>query len=176
MAGRNSNQEFLNDTLKFIVALLAENNITDWFIGYGTLLGIIRNDSCIDGDDDIDIIMNKSNYEVLKMLLINEGFEIEYGYGINKSTDILKTKGTVMYSTIDFYMATVDDEGNFFDKWENVVWSNCYNHGKNLLLRKWSGLNLYIPLNYETKLINRYGESWRKPQYSKGVSPRKPVL
>lgn len=176
MAGRNTNEEFLNETLKFIVALLAENNITDWFIGYGTLLGIIRNNSCIDGDDDIDIIMNKSHYEVLKKLLINKGFEIEYGYGINKSTDILKTKGTAMFSTIDFYMATVDNEGNFFDKWENVIWSNCYNDDKQLLLRQWSGLDLYIPLNYETKLINRYGESWRKPQRSKGVSPRKPVL
>ena len=50
----------LNDTLMFVVNLLNENNIQNWFISYGTLLGIIRNNSCIDRDDDIDIIIDKN--------------------------------------------------------------------------------------------------------------------
>ena len=53
--GNNNSQEKLNNTLIKITNLLNENNIHDWFIGYGTLLGIVREDSCIENDDDIDI-------------------------------------------------------------------------------------------------------------------------
>lgn len=82
----------LNKTLMFIIKLLNDNNIMNWFIGYGTLLGITKENSCIDGDDDIDIIIDKNNYNVIKQLMIEYDIEIEYGYGIDKSTNILKTK------------------------------------------------------------------------------------
>jgi phosphorylcholine metabolism protein LicD len=42
-----------------IVNLLISMKIENWFIGYGTLLGIIRDESCIEGDDDIDIIVDE---------------------------------------------------------------------------------------------------------------------
>ena len=57
-------------------------------------------------------------------------------------TGIIKTEETDDYASIDFYMARIDKEGNFYDVWENVVWTNCYdtngpfagklfeNHGK----------------------------------------------
>ena len=89
MAGSKNNKISLNKTLMFIIKLLNDNNIMNWFIGYGTLLGIIRENSCIDGYDDIDIIIDKSNYDVVKQLLIKNGIEFCYGFGINKSTDIL---------------------------------------------------------------------------------------
>lgn len=59
----------LNKTLSFIVKLLNKNNVKNWFIGYGTLLGIVRDDSCIDGDDDVDIIVDKCNYNIIANLL-----------------------------------------------------------------------------------------------------------
>ena len=74
MAGPKNNQISLNKTLMFIIKLLNDNNIKNWFIGYGTLLGIIRENSCIDGDDDIDIIIDISNYDVVKQLLIENDF------------------------------------------------------------------------------------------------------
>ena len=67
----------LNATFKslilFIVTLLNDNNIDKWFVCYGTLLGLVRENSCIDNDDDIDIIIEKGHYyesqaEVLNML------------------------------------------------------------------------------------------------------------
>ena len=148
----------------------------NWFIGYGTLLGIIRENSCIDGDDDIDIIIEKSNYDVIKKILIENDLKIEYGYGINKSTNILKTKENNDYCSVDFYMASVDAKGNFNDTWEKVIWSECYNENNELIQHIWNENMLYLPFNYEKKLINRYGENWRIPQNNKGPKPRKRIL
>jgi hypothetical protein len=176
MAGKKNKQEVLNNTLMFIIKLLNDNNINNWFIGYGTLLGIIRDNSCIDGDDDIDIIIDKSNYNVIKQLMIKNNINIEYGYGINRSTDFLKTKETNDYCTVDFYMASIDKKGNFNDKWENVIWSECYNKNNELIKHMWNENILHLPFNYEKKLINRYGENWRTPRNTKGPTPRKRVL
>lgn len=102
MGGNNATKEVLNRTLIFFANLLHERKIDDWFIAYGTLLGIIRENSCIEGDDDVDIIINKKYYNVLKQILIEKGFEIEYGMTIGTNTNILKTKETNEFCSIDF--------------------------------------------------------------------------
>ena len=160
----------------FIIKLLNDNNIKNWFIGYGTLLGIIRENSCIDGDDDVDIIIDKSNYDIIKQLLIENDIKIEYGHPINNNTTILKTKENKNYCSVDFYMATIDGKGNFNDTWEKVIWSECYNEKNELIPYMWNENILYLPFNYENKLINRYGENWRIPQNSKGRNPHKKIL
>jgi hypothetical protein len=174
--GKRASKEILNKTLEFISKLLNKNSINDWFIGYGTLLGIIRENSCIDGDDDIDIIINKIYYDTIKSLLIANDFKIEYGYGINDSKNILKTKEREGYSSIDFYMVDVDNNGNFNDKWNGVIWSNCYNDKKKLIKYNWNTIELQIPNNYKSKLINRYGDTWYIKQNTKGPTPRKKII
>ncbi len=177
MAGKKINQEILNNTLIFIINMLNKHNIKNWFIGYGTLLGIIRENSCINGDDDIDIITDENNYDIIKQLLIENNIEIEYGYNIGIGCkDILKTVGKDNYCTVDFYMAVIDEKGNFNDKREKVIWSECYNEKKELLEYIWNGNILYLPFNYEKKLINRYGENWRIPNNTKQGCARKKIL
>ena len=58
MVGEKTDKEKLNNTLEVVVNILHEEDINDWFIFFGTLLGIIREDSCIQGDDDFDIMIN----------------------------------------------------------------------------------------------------------------------
>lgn len=177
MSGNNNNREKLNNTLLFILRLLNKNNITDWFIAYGTLLGIIRENSCIEGDDDIDIIIDKNHYDLLKEILINNGFKIETGFRIKNSKLILKTKDTESYCSVDFYMAEINKKkGMFTDHWERVIWSNCYNEENKLIEYIWNDETLYIPFDYEKKLIGRYGKDWNTPQNNKGVKPRKAIL
>ncbi len=177
MTGKRHTKEELNVTLLFVIHLLQEHKLKDWFIGYGTLLGIIREGSCIDGDDDIDIVMNINNYDALKKILLDEGFEIEYGYDIGESRHILKTKGTEQHVTIDFYMANVDPMGNFIDVWEKVVWSQCYTNmqTRELMEYKWNSEKVYVPNNYIDKLKNRYG-NWEIPKDEKSPVPRKIII
>tara|TARA_Y100000389_G_scaffold188470_1_gene211089 strand:+ start:552 stop:1100 length:549 start_codon:yes stop_codon:yes gene_type:complete len=182
MGGLENSKKKLNYTLMFLLDILNCNNIKNWFIGYGTLLGIVRENSCIEGDDDIDIICDMKDYDKIKEIMSNNNFEFDFerpsiaNCSSDKSKKILKTKSTKTYSTIDFYMASIDEKGNFNDEWENVIWSECYNENNELVKYIWNEHIIYFPFNYETKLINRYGNKWRTPQNNKGPIPRKKIL
>ena len=154
--GNKQSQQKLNRTLKFIVQLLHKNNINDWFVCYGTLLGLIRENNCIDGDDDIDIIVEKKNYKKIKNLLLTHNLEIE-----NYDNGILKTKETNEYASIDIYMADYNED-NVFDLWNKLTIQNCYlnKNKKNFIEIKWKGEKVYIPNNYKKILVNTYGKDW----------------
>lgn len=176
MAGKRNPVEKLNKTLLFIIKLLNENQFGNWFVGYGTLLGIIRENSCIDGDDDIDIIIDGIHYDRLKEVLHGLGISFDYGRKIGSSRVILKTKDTDAFCSVDFYMAEVDEDGNFYDQWEKVTWSNCFNEDNRLIEHVWENEKIFLPCNAEVKLERRYGESWRIPRKTKGPRPRKLIL
>ena len=125
MAGKKETFEKLNKTLLFLITLLNKKNIENWFVCYGTLLGLIRENSCIDNDDDIDIIIDKSNYDILKKILIENNFKLDYGYGINNSKHILKTKKTSEYASIDIYMGDYNN-GYIYDLWNKLTIKDCF--------------------------------------------------
>ena len=175
MAGGKTSAEKLNRTLLAIVQILRDNGITDWMIGYGTLLGLVRESSCIHNDDDVDILCNRQHYDELKRLLQDGGFELVYNYGIGKSRNILKTKANDKFASVDIYMAEVEEDGSFSDLWTKVVWSSCYvdREQKSFVCLDWQGAVLQLPDNSEEKLLNRYGDKWRVPQRNSGPKPQK---
>lgn len=148
---KNYTQEVLNRTLKHIVKILNESIIHDWFIAYGTLLGIIRDNNCIDNDDDVDIIIDKKNRNTLVEILKKNNFNI-----IHDCEKLVKTSDSEDYSTIDFYLAEINENGNFNDLWSEINWNNCYN----FIYKFWNNVRLNIPNNAEEKLRNRYGDTW----------------
>jgi len=168
---RKCSKDRLNFTLKTIAELLHKNNIEKWFVSYGSLLGIIREDSCIEGDDDVDIILSTEYYDKIKQILPT--------IGINRlsevKTNFIKTNlNHPLFASVDFYFSKIDQSGNFDDTWNGVVWSECYiNNEKNdFIIKDWNETKLHLPNNYETKLFNRYGDNWRTPQKSKGRKPQ----
>ena len=171
-SGNHNSKEKLNQTLLYICNILNSNNINDWFIAYGTLLGIIRGNSCIEGDDDIDIVINVNEKDKLINILKYYGFSLDW----RSCNRIIKTNETSKYSSIDFYLSEVDNNGNYKDNWEDVLWSNCTDLNNKLLKYKWKNIYLNLPNNYKTKLLNRYGEKWNIPQKSKGPKPAKKVI
>lgn len=142
----------LNLTLKKVANILNKNNIKDWFIGYGTLLGITRNNSCIDNDDDVDIVINRKYKKDLKKLFKSKKI-VRNNFLQFKIDSIL----------VDFYLCNVIHD-DFHDSHENTIWKNC----KPINYHKWNGVILNIPNNPEVKLKNRYGEDWKIPKNSKG--------
>jgi len=164
-AGRPTSKSKLNSTLTYIVNLLQKHKIKNWFIGYGTLLGIVRGNSCIDKDDDIDIIMDETHHEVLLKILKENNFDLSHS-----SKRIVKTIENPNFASIDFYMATIDKEGNFFDTWERIKWSRCLNVQGKLNERLWNGVTLHLPNDCEAKLQHCYGKDWRTPKKGKGYT------
>jgi hypothetical protein len=162
MTGHKETSEKLNKTLLFIVTLLNDNNIDKWFVCYGTLLGLVRENSCIDNDDDIDIIIEKGHFDLVKKILHENGFCFEYDYLIGDSRKIIKTKATSVYTTIDIYMGEFKGE-NVMDLWNILDIKDCFidNEKKTLVERIWNGQKVYYPNNYERILLNRYGSTWK---------------
>jgi len=174
MVGIANTKQKLDRTLVRIASLLGTT--CRWFIGYGTLLGIVRGDSCIEGDDDVDILVDAQDYEKIKTMLIENHFKITYDHGIGTSKHILKTTGSDEFASVDFYCANINDSGDFHDVWEKVVWSDCFDARGELLQKKWKEVILYLPNNSETKLENRYGKKWKIPQNNKGPMPRAKII
>ena len=150
MVGRKESVSVLNNTLRKVIQLLNENNMKCWFVCYGTLLGLVRENNCIDGDDDIDIVVHKDYYFDLKRILIQNDFELTYGYGISDSKHILKTiPVSGKYASIDVYMAEFKNEC-VYDLWNNLNITNCFLNVKEqtFLEKIWNEEKLYFPSNY----------------------------
>ena len=157
-AGKKQTASLLNKTLEHIVSLLEKNNITNWFLGYGTLLGIVRNNSCIKNDDDIDIIINYKYKDVLRQIDKENKFKITK----QKGNQFLRFEHDD-YAPIDFYLSIFKDD-TAMDKWEKTKWTNILP----VIQKKWRGVVLQIPNHHISNLKNRYGSTWKTPRNYKG--------
>lgn len=159
MAGTATDKEKLNHTLEKVCSILNENNINDWFIFFGTLLGIVRENSCIQGDDDLDIMISIDSFENARTILLDEGFKLQIDNG-----RILKTKPCDRYGSIDFYVCNVNASGDFHTPWHGVISTNSYLDLtlKTFITKDWKSTVLNLPKDYEQKLVNMYGD-WKTP-------------
>jgi len=159
MSGIYTDKEKLNRTLEKVCSILNENNINDWFIFFGTLLGIVREDSCIEGDDDLDIMIN-CDYQKLRSIFEKEGFIFTSKYRIKNPDTILKTEPCDKYGSIDFYMCNVNESGDFYTPWHRVKASES----KPFITKEWRSIILNLPNGYLQKIISMYGKDWEIPQ------------
>ena len=125
---------------------------------FGTLLGIVRDNSCIEGDDDIDIMINYDYYS-LRKLFEKRGFTFTNKYGIPTPSTILKSEPTEKFGSFDFYLCSVDGE-DYYNPWHRVVSSNSFP----LIKKEWRSTVLNFPNAYLDKIIAMYGDDWKTPQ------------
>lgn len=156
MSGSYTEKEKLNFTLKKVSKILNENHINDWFIFFGTLLGIIRENSCIEGDDDIDIMISH-DYQKLRDVFESEGFKFTSAHGIGGSKRILKSVPTHEFCSFDFYICE-DIMGDYLSRWQNVIVKDVQIEKK-----EWDSVLLNLPNDPIPKLEKMYGENWRTP-------------
>lgn len=150
--GLPTTKEKLNKTLIQITKDLNEYKIENWFIAYGTLLGIVRNDSCIEGDDDVDIIISKNESEKLHKLIKDKGYK--YSMKFTNFTRIVLNDDL---GPIDFYIA-IKKNNDYNDTWEKLTWTNV----NPILKKKWNGVNLNLPNNFINKLEILYISIYKK--------------
>ena len=152
MAGVKTNQEKLNHTLEVVVGVLHEIDIDDWFIMFGTLLGIVREGSCIQGDDDIDIMIS-CDYNRLRAAFESRGFTFTSGFGIKNPDTMLKSEMTLEFASFDFYLCEVDG-GEYYTPWHRVRSRDSLP----VVKRKWRSTTLNLPNGHLDKLQLMYGE------------------
>jgi hypothetical protein len=160
MTGTPKTKKQLNSNLRLICTKLNEYKINNWFIAYGTLLGIVRDGSCIDGDDDIDIVIDVTEIskvkECVKYMVDKESYQMT-----------IDKKGKFMQISkedcqLDFYFAE-NDGTNFFDLHEKVTWSECIDPETNKVPSiGWNGIKINVPHERILKLQRRYGPEWQK--------------
>ena len=156
MADNLETQKKTNHTLVTIANILNEEKINDWFIFFGTLLGIVRENNCIEGDDDIDIMINY-DYSKLRKTFQKHGFKFTRQFEIGRSKKILKSVSTDEFVSFDFYMCEVDNK-NYFTPWQNVEVRNVEIEKMN-----WNETILNLPKNSVSILKKMYGENWKTP-------------
>lgn len=156
MVGIHTDKEKLNRTLEVVANILHKENINDWFIFFGTLLGIVRENSCIQGDDDLDIMIN-CDYQKLRSTFEQEGFTFTSAHGLRNSDAMLKTKPCNEYASSDFYMCETKGK-NYFTSWQNVEIQDV-----EILSKEWRSTRINLPKNPESILKKLYGQTWQTP-------------
>jgi len=154
MYKQKTSADKLNKTLRAVSNILNDNNINEWFIMFGTLLGIVREDNCIDGDDDLDIMIHH-DYHQLRNIFESSGYEFEPH---RKSKNILKSLSSEQHASFDFYMCEISDDNTYYSPWQNVQVDNV-----SIVQQKWCDCNINLPNDAEVKLEKMYGEDWRTP-------------
>ena len=92
----------------------------EYFIFFGTLLGITRENRLIDGDDDIDFYINHKNRDqLIKDLKINN-IKVDLSLSVNQNKNFLQVKRVMQNEILitDFYFYESDVEKNYIiEKW-----------------------------------------------------------
>jgi len=92
----------------------------EYFIFFGTLLGITREKKLIDGDDDIDFYVNLSDREKLIYKLKQENVEVDLELSVNKNKYFLQVKRNINNKILiaDFYFYETGIEKNhIIERW-----------------------------------------------------------
>ena len=175
MAGRRRTQAELNEALLWIVAVLHRLGLRQWYLSYGTLLGLVRSGQCIDGDDDVDIVISSPEFDRVwnwaarcfrgtrsrpgLVVHFNLSRMLRFEFPTVDCLQVFAPNGC----QVDFYRGHVSGR-SVQDPWNSVTWTDCLPYSK----MNWRGMEVQIPRNPEQKLRALYGPDWRIPKNKKG--------
>ena len=159
---------------------------------YGTLLGLTRDGSAIDGDDDVDFWIAKSKRSEAISLLENTPFEVDFSDENNHSDYFLQATRNIGSTTtyVDFYFYEASQDGtvvvdkfNFTAHW--TLPANELHVPTDLVFplkpEVFGDVELYMPANKQALCKLLYGEGWSRPlakgeDYTTGIINNKPAF
>lgn len=149
--------------------------LTDGFVFFGTLLGLIREGAPIKGDDDVDFYVDVRHFEHVKKTLMASGFKIDVSAPPNNTLWFLQADGHIEGRQIraDFYFFDQTTDIHFvIEPWNFMgTLNNTQSHlriPKTLLFplasRKFGDIELNFPACPEVLCEFLYGLDWRTPK------------
>ena len=142
----------------------------------GTLLGVVRDNGFIKGDDDLDYCVNAENideWNILYERMTTAGYALKHFFVYNGViTEMAFSKHGL---GIDFFgfqpvgkrtsvIIYYRDSKEKYKTNEASCIRICLNPYSSLIERDINGSKFLIPDNYEEFLVSNYGDNWRIPQ------------
>ena len=138
----------------------------DFVLFYGSLLGIIRDNEFIDGDDDIDVLVFRKDYQKLIDFIEKEDTE-----NLIKKTEDEKDILQLYYGDIGPFDIYITDSS---DRKLTINWEKDVYHINDIIPLKTIeiyGYHIQIP-NYPEKILRKYyGFNWYIP-----IDRKQPVI
>jgi phosphorylcholine metabolism protein LicD len=155
-------RNILRKMAKDIIPILNKYSI-DYWVDFGTLLGIIREKDIILNDDDIDITLIDTPELYNKMTLAKEDI-IKLGYSFKRmdwsAYRIYKDKKIFA----DLYLNKKDDTNKQYIGAEGEKSNIAYSTIGTPKIIKWNNIDVRVPENIEQTLIYRFGEDYMTPR------------
>lgn len=148
----------------------------DYFIFFGTLLGLTRGQDLIEGDDDIDIFVPIENRNIIIHKITSiDAFKINFDKICNKFEHFMQVDSSVnnRSSLIDFYFFENKPDVDFIvDRWNflgKCHIEKCALHIPKkfifpIINEEFFGEKIKLPACKELLCEWLYGESWRTPR------------
>ena len=165
--------------------------LTDGFVFFGTMLGLVREGAPIKGDDDVDFYVDVRHFERVKKVLTDSGFSIDVNDWPNNTAWFLQADGNIEGRRIraDFYFFDQTTDTNFIiEPWN---FNGKLNDGQShlripkalvfpLASKKFGDVELNFAACPEVLCEFLYGLNWRTPMrkgtdYQTGVIGGRPV-
>ena len=175
--------------LIFITNIISE---LEYFIFFGTLLGMVRENNLIENDDDIDIYVNLKEREKLIQILKNNSVNVDLDLKVNQNPSFLQITRLInnKNAIIDFYFFEDNlDDFYLIEKWNFEGGTNnpdthlripkIFTHPIKKVEIKKSFIKFPAQPKYLCEFL--YGKNWHKKmekgtEYTIKVIGGKPVL
>tara|TARA_Y100000385_G_scaffold287880_1_gene353138 strand:+ start:588 stop:1172 length:585 start_codon:yes stop_codon:yes gene_type:complete len=147
------------------IILFNKYNI-DYWIDFGTLLGIIRENDIIWGDNDIDIVILDTSENHKKMKLVKKDIK-KLGYNVTKeiwSAYRIRTYGLFA----DIYINKFDYKNKIYIGSTGVnsnISFDLIGKPKTIIWKKYN-LPVKVPQHIHKTLVWRYGEDYMTPKHN----------
>lgn len=166
-AGIKTDRKIREKVFKKVINILNTNEI-EYFVNYGTLLGLIREGRLLESDDDIDILVHEKDY--------NKAYSL-----INKEYTLMRTdpdfcQGYIHQGQVELYKYTVEN-GKVIDKWtkkhNDLSGIQPVNYVYPIQSKYIEILGIQVSLpNEPEKILENVYENWKVPTGSKGFKTR----